>query len=685
LQRLDERSLALINTALYTVKPPASGPKKRAKDYPPLEGYLRYLLLVSLEPIESSITLTAKQLYRCPWDDPSLQCSALIGKIMLKACRVGRYRSIYAVANVAAKLRRQKPEFYVRFLDSIIEELQWSLEHPVFKDQQRTLTIARLLGELFCASVASAPLIFQQLSLFINFGHEISPSLREASHAVVEENPKDATPVFNSASGVSMSIKEDEQLEDMELETKQEIRQVQPVAVSVYSKYDPRVSTILDPPNSVFRIKLVCTLLEVAAPSLVTKNNLTKIAAFLASFQRYLFTKAILPTEVEFALLDIFDVLDSEWRKVARDQKKNGSGEINEAQGFPRYATWLLAHNATVANEEIEAATEARALARLVAQAGNGILEDEANTTASDSYNYDDGLDYDEDYDSCDAMSLSAKDSLVDDSDHVSGDEDAVFETSDDPERSQASVAEEEYSSEEDEEDDDTEESENSSESDFDEAAYMQQLEAEAFEAELRRLTMDALEKGKSGLRGGQVSDSMPTGSQFMKKKQADTTQVDGPNVALGGKEGISFSLLKKGNKGKMEAKVFFVPLDTNLAAVATRQDDEAARERDMIKARVLQYEKESAEADAAGGNLYLEQQKLTVIRNRPLSMDEIDKNFGTTGGNLQNPPGRRTTGGAHGQGGRPATYLQGARGRGPTGSRGGRGRGRTTSGRGLV
>jgi regulator of nonsense transcripts 2 len=196
----------------------------------------------------------------------------------------------------------------------------------------------------------------------------------------------------------------------------------------------------------------------------------------------------------------------------------------------------------------------------------------------------------------------------------------------------------------------------------------MQQLEAEAFEAELRRLTMDALEKGKSTARGGKVSDSMPSGSQFIKKKQAEITETQGPTIALGGKEGISFNLLKKGNKGKLEAKQFFVPKDTNLAAVATKQDDEAAKERDVIKARVLQYEAESAES--TGGNVYLEQEKLTVIRNRPLSMDEIDKNFGTTGGNLLNSSSRR--GGSNDAG-------RGGRGFAP-----GRGRGRS-SGRGLV
>merc|ERR1712176_1562903 len=188
---------------------------------------------------------------------------------------------------------------------------------------------------------------------------------------------------------------------------------------------------------------------------------------------------------------------------------------------------------------------------------------------------------------------------------------------------------------------------------------------------------MDALEKGKSTSRGGKVSDTMVSGSQFIKKKQHDTAVSNMPNFALGGMEGISFNLLKKGNKGKMEAKQFYVPKDTNLAAVATKQDNEAAREHDMIKARVLQYEAESAVSE---GNVYLEQEKLQVIRNRPLSMEEIDKNFGTTGGNLVNAPSKKGTPAAGNQsGGRSGRGYYYGRGGGNSFGRGGRGRGRTS------
>ena len=144
---------------------------------------------------------------------------------------------------------------------------------------------------------------------------------------------------------------------------------------------------------------------------------------------------------------------------------------------------------------------------------------------------------------------------------------------------------------------------------------------------------MDALEKGKTSARtgaGGKVSSQMPAAPQFVAKKMSvdqSQTEKDTPNPFTG-EGGVAFKLLKKGNKGKMEEKQFLVPSSTNFAHRATKKDDEAAKERDLLKARVLQYEAESAELNA-GGNLYLDDSKLQVIRNRPLTMDAIDSNFG--------------------------------------------------------
>jgi regulator of nonsense transcripts 2 len=72
------------------------------------------------------------------------------------------------------------------------------------------------------------------------------------------------------------------------------------VSVSPFSKHDPRVPSDIDPPMAVFRIKLVCTILETACAHIVTANNKAKLEFALASLQRYLFTKTSLPTDGEY-------------------------------------------------------------------------------------------------------------------------------------------------------------------------------------------------------------------------------------------------------------------------------------------------------------------------------------------------------------------------------------------------
>jgi regulator of nonsense transcripts 2 len=170
------------------------------------------------------------------------------------------------------------------------------------------------------------------------------------------------------------------------------------------------------------------------------------------------------------------------------------------------------------------------------------------------------------------------------------------------------------------------------------EVAHLKQLQDEEFESELRKLTMEALEKGKVTARtgaGGKVSSQMPAAPQFIAKKPAGDQihSVESEPLAVSplfGEEGIAFKLFKRGNKGKQEEVQLIVPKDTNLARRATKHDDAAAKERDLLKARVLHYEASRESADA-GGNVYLDESKLQVIRNRPLTIETITKAFGKT------------------------------------------------------
>lgn len=322
------------------------------------------------------------------------------------------------------------------------------------------------------------------------------------------------------------------------------------------------------------------------------------------------------------------------------------------ALALVRYHSWLDAHQFVLVAERNRKLDEARDRARVLAQAGlvgtcDGALldEDEGSTVISEADNSDN-----------------------DDIDGESDDESSIESA---PEGDIADESGSESSSCVGRDLSDYDEEEEIIDVDA-EAAYQKQLQDEEFESELRKLTMEALEKGKVTARtgaGGKVSSQMPAAPQFIAKKQAGDLVHDLPESESSaaspfvGEEGMAFKLLKRGNKGKQEEVQLIVPKNTNLARRATKQDDAAAKERDLLKARVLQYEAESADA---GGNVYLDETKLQVIRNRPLTIETIDRNFGNNttpsnnvserlkgpvrqspgrgrgGGRLFNPGGRR-------------------------------------------
>ncbi len=292
-KNLDERSIAMINSAFFMVNPPPQS-NRPVKEVPPLEAYLRYLLASTLEADDKSVSFVSKQIQRLPWSDPSIDCGGLVCKYMLKACRKGRYKTTKAVASLVANLKRSKPEVPSRVIDVILEDIDWFLENPNFRDNQRTIVCARLFGELYCSGVLPSSIIFEQIDHILNFQHDIPDALRHVSQ----------TEMFAPRGKVSQTILEDEELEDDDEDDEKENVEPEAVPVSRYSKYDPRVPCETDPPMSVFRIKLVCTILDAISPQ-VTMSNKSKVDLALASLQRYLFTKTTLPSDGKF-VFDFF-------------------------------------------------------------------------------------------------------------------------------------------------------------------------------------------------------------------------------------------------------------------------------------------------------------------------------------------------------------------------------------------
>jgi regulator of nonsense transcripts 2 len=291
-----------------------------------------------------------------------------------------------------------------------------------------------------------------------------------------------------------------------------------------------------------------------------------------------------------------------------------------------------------------------------MAQAGaTSIMDTEGDTMNQDEMD-DSILSFDEADD--DDLSVNSQDDESANDESVSSDDNGDLDSTSD----QSDVLMEDDDSDEggeesDEEDEEEDLDEDSSEEETDEEAaheaYLRKLEEEAFQEEVRKITMEALEKGKISARtnaSAKVSDTMPSASQFIRKKgeplpSSANEGGEGKNLSIGGEIGVTFKLLKRGHKGRVEAKELVVPSDNNLVKVTSKQDDEAARERDLLKARVLRYEEESAAqayADAYSDNMY---SKASEVRR--LTMSDIDRNFGS--GEYR----RNTHRGGRGSGGR--------------------------------
>lgn len=127
-------------------------------------------------------------------------------------------------------------------------------------------------------------------------------------------------------------------------------------------KHDPRIPTPSDPPNGVFRTQLICTLLQTTGSYFVTGKSRDRLDEFLTYFQRYLFSKAYLPPEIEFMVMDLLDYLDEEIKVAGKEEKKKKKekGGAGEGLGLARFDSWEECH-AVISRRELEAYEKSRA------------------------------------------------------------------------------------------------------------------------------------------------------------------------------------------------------------------------------------------------------------------------------------------------------------------------------------
>ncbi|KAL6858494.1 ARM repeat-containing protein [Trichoderma novae-zelandiae] len=207
---------------------------------------------------------------------------AILEKVFSKPGKV-KYGNIHLLGILLSALYRHHPHFVVRIVDNIVESICFGLELNDFRFSQRRVAEVKYLGELYNYRMLEHPVIFDTMYKILLFGYSGPP---------------------------------------------------------VLGKYNA-----FDPPDDFFRIRLVSIMLETCGMFFNRGAAGKKLDYFLSFFQYYVHTKAPLPLDIEFLVLDTFAITRPQWKfvddieeatkafqlAIAQDQKTAGVDRAAEA------------------------------------------------------------------------------------------------------------------------------------------------------------------------------------------------------------------------------------------------------------------------------------------------------------------------------------------------------------------
>ncbi|GAA5823590.1 hypothetical protein JCM3770_003517 [Rhodotorula araucariae] len=247
---LDERQSAMLDNAYYQCDPPdrpAIPPKQRT----PMQLYLRHLFYNVLNRNSSDKVL--KLLRKLHWEDP-----AIVRKLHNAFTKVWKikYSNVHLFAVLLYDLGRYHPDFSIRVIDDVLENIRTGMEVNNFKYNQQRVATVKYLGELYNYRVIDSRVVFDTLWSLVTFGHP-------------EGRP---SPEFPSS---------------------------------------------IDAPDDYFRVRLVCTLLDTCGACFDRGALKKKLDNFLIFFQMYVLAKGTLPMDVGFMYSD---TLEQVRPKLARFQ-----------------------------------------------------------------------------------------------------------------------------------------------------------------------------------------------------------------------------------------------------------------------------------------------------------------------------------------------------------------------------
>uniref|UniRef100_A0AAZ3PSG3 Regulator of nonsense transcripts 2 n=1 Tax=Oncorhynchus tshawytscha TaxID=74940 RepID=A0AAZ3PSG3_ONCTS len=246
-QHLDARYVTMVENAYYYCNPPPMEKTVRKKR-PPLQEYIRKLLYKDLSKVTTEKVL--RQMRKLPWQDPE-------SKGYLICCMVNiwnvKYNSIHCVANLLAGLVAYQEDVGIHVVDGVLEDIRLGMEVNQPKFNQRRISSAKFLGELYNYRMVESAVIFRTLFSFISFG-------------------------VNPDGGPSP----------------------------------------LDPPEHLFRIRMVCTLLDTCGQYFDRGSSKRKLDCFLIYFQKHFNTvwsaEHQFPIDIDYMISDTLELLRPKMR-----------------------------------------------------------------------------------------------------------------------------------------------------------------------------------------------------------------------------------------------------------------------------------------------------------------------------------------------------------------------------------
>ncbi|PVV05071.1 hypothetical protein BB560_000408 [Smittium megazygosporum] len=266
---LDQRTLMLIDNAYLMCNPTLSSENKAAdKERTWFEKYIRYLIYEVLSPI--SYKYVFKQLRKLPWDSKYLsetsedKDSQLVHKTLI-SCFTKPYKvnfdNLPIMAILVELLSRIYPWFGIIVVDLAVEKVKIELENNKFEHNRRRVAIIRYIGELYLSTILDSTEIFDILYLLLNIKKNTSLST---------QLPED---IFWN---------------------------------------DPNHAP--ENPDDFFITHLVCDLLTICGPSMISDFDKANVKIFLEFFELYLLTKVRpFSFETRFTIEEAFECVGSKF------------------------------------------------------------------------------------------------------------------------------------------------------------------------------------------------------------------------------------------------------------------------------------------------------------------------------------------------------------------------------------